>query len=79
MNSIYYVVHYIPSTYLSYNWKSVRFDCPHPIPSPPTPTSGGYMVLFKNNSIAGNPLLVYISAVGIFIDHVSFNVAKVVY
>ena len=26
VNYIYHVVHYIPSTYLSYNWKFVPFD-----------------------------------------------------
>ena len=36
-NYIYHVVHYIPSTYLSYNWKFVSCDCLYPIPRPPTP------------------------------------------
>ena len=36
VNCIYYVAHYIPSTYLSYNWKSVPFDNLCPIPPPPT-------------------------------------------
>ena len=38
-NYIYHVVHYIPITCLSYNWKGVLFDCLHPILSPPTPSS----------------------------------------
>ena len=31
VNYVYHVIHYIPSTYLSYNWKFVPFDCLHPI------------------------------------------------
>ena len=32
---ISHIVHPIPSTYLSYNWKFVPFDHLHPIPPPP--------------------------------------------
>ena len=35
VNYSYHVVHYIPSTYLSYNWKLVCFDHLPPIPPPP--------------------------------------------
>ena len=43
-SSINYVDHiitlqYIPSTYLSCNWKYVPFDCLQPIPPPPSPAS----------------------------------------
>ena len=37
INYIYPVVHYIPCTYLSYNWKFVPFDHLHLIPPPSTP------------------------------------------
>ena len=33
---IYHNVHYIPSTYLFYNWKFVSFDYLNPILFPPT-------------------------------------------
>ena len=33
VNCIYHVVHYIPNTYLSYNWKFVPFDYSSPLPS----------------------------------------------
>ena len=42
VNYIYPVVHYIPSTYFSYNWKFVPFDCLHPIPFPQPPASGNH-------------------------------------
>ena len=35
VHDIYHLVKFILSTYLSYNWKSVPFDCLHPI-SPPS-------------------------------------------
>ena len=34
---IYHVVHYIPTTYLFYNWKSVHFEYLEPIPHLVTP------------------------------------------
>ena len=37
INYSYHVVHYISTTYLSYNWKFVSFDCLHPISLPPLP------------------------------------------
>ena len=37
MNYIDHVVHYVPSTYLSYDWKFVPFDHLHSVPPPPTP------------------------------------------
>ena len=37
VNYICHVVHYIPSAYLSYNWKFVHFDCFHPNPPPNQP------------------------------------------
>ena len=30
---------YMPSTYLSHNWKYVPFDCLQPTPPPPSPAS----------------------------------------
>ena len=37
----YHFVHYIPSTYLSYNWKFVHFDHLHPIlPAATCPANG---------------------------------------
>ena len=42
VNYTNHVVHYIPSTYLSYNWKFVPFDLLHPIPLNPPPTSGNH-------------------------------------
>ena len=36
VNYVSHVVHFIPSTYLSYNWKFVPFDSLHPITPPPT-------------------------------------------
>ena len=42
VNYTYHVIHCIPSTYLSYNWKFVPFDHLHPIPPPPRPASGNH-------------------------------------
>ena len=40
---VYHVVHYIPSTNLSYNWKFISSDCLHPIPLPQLPTPGNHI------------------------------------
>ena len=45
VNYIDHVVHYIPGTYLSYNWKFVPFDHSQPIPSPPPPESGNHNLI----------------------------------
>ena len=37
VNYFYHVVHYIPSTCLSYNWKFVPFDSLHPVLPSPAP------------------------------------------
>ena len=37
VNCIYCIMHYIPSIYLSYNWKFLPFDCLHPIKTSPPP------------------------------------------
>ena len=42
VNYSYHVVCYIPSIYLSYNWKFVPFDCFPPIPTFSTPASGNH-------------------------------------
>ena len=42
VNYIYHVVHYILSSYLSYGWKFVPFDCLHPVPSPSPSPYGDY-------------------------------------
>ena len=53
------MVHYIPSTYLSYNWKFLPFDHLHPIP-PTLATSGNHksdLHFFKIFGCIGSLLL----------------------
>ena len=40
VNYIYQVV--VNTSGLSYNWEFIHFYCLHPIPPPPTPTSGNH-------------------------------------
>ena len=39
---IFVIIHYIPITYLSYNWKFIPFDCFYTVPPPATLTSGSH-------------------------------------
>ena len=45
VNDSHHVVHYIPSTYLSYNWKFVPFDLLS-IPLPPLVTNKSFLFLW---------------------------------
>ena len=45
MNYSCHAVHYIPRTYLFYNWKFIPFDPLHPFCPPPPPTSGNYQAV----------------------------------
>ena len=53
VNGIYHAVGYIPSTYVSYNWKFASFDHLHPIlASPPRPLVTRNVISFSRSLFA---------------------------
>ena len=49
VNCLYHTVHYIPSTYLSYNWKFVAFAYQFPTPPHPLPPVATNLISFAMN------------------------------
>ena len=64
VNYLYHTLHYIPSTYLSYNWKFVAFACqfptpPHPLPPVATSLISFFMNLFSTGLYSRLSLVTY--------------------
>ena len=64
VNYLYHTLHYILSTYLSYNWKFVAFACqfptpPHPLPPVATSLISFFMNLFSPGLYSRLSLVTY--------------------